>query len=208
MKQKVALFDFDNTVASGDTIYRLLRYDLQRHPLHIFYMLKVLWFGILYILHVISFERCKSALLFPLDHMDDLELEKFYKEHVEIYYYPHIVAEMKQKKDAGYIVILCTASSEAYMKYNQLPIDKLIGTRTQRINHHASSLIVGKNCKGEEKVDRILDYLHHQEWEIDYDQSYGYSDSTSDLPMLSLVKHKKRIMLKTGEMKDFDEIKN
>lgn len=203
MKQKVALFDFDNTVASGDTINRLLAYDLKKHPLHVFYMFKVLWFCILYVLHIVPFEKAKSAILFPFNHMNDQELKQFYKEHVEIYYYPHIVEEMKKKKEEGYVVILCTASSEEYMQYNQLPIDCLLGTRTKRINQHASSEVVGKNCKGKEKINRIQEYLKSQGMEIDYEQSYGYSDSDSDIPMLSLVKHRKRILLKTGQMIDF-----
>ena len=40
---------------------------------------------------------------------------------------------------------------------------------------------------------------------IDYENSYGYSDSNDDIPMLSLVKHKKRVLLKTGEMIEFKE---
>ena len=30
MKCKVALFDFDNTVANGDSIVRLLKYDIRK----------------------------------------------------------------------------------------------------------------------------------------------------------------------------------
>ena len=40
MLKKVALYDFDNTIASGDTIVRLLKYDLKKHPVHFFYFFK------------------------------------------------------------------------------------------------------------------------------------------------------------------------
>ena len=203
MKQKVALFDFDNTIASGDTIHRLLTYDIKKHPIHILYLLKLVIFYVLYLLHIVSFEQVKSTLLFPLDHMTDEQLKQFYKNHVEIYYYPHMVEEIKKKKEEGYIVIVCTASSEVYMQYNELPIDCLLGTKTKRIDNHPSSQIIGKNCKGKEKIPRILEYLQSQNIEIDYENSYGYSDSNSDIPMLSLVKNRKRILLKTGEMIDF-----
>lgn len=204
MKCKVALFDFDNTVANGDSIVRLLKYDIRKHPWHILYFIKIAFFYLFYLLHISSFEKAKSCLLFPLDYMNDQELEQFYHEHVEKYYYPNVVDEMQQKKDEGYIVILCTASCEIYMQYNQLPVDQLIGTITE-YNQHPTSHIVGKNCKNEEKVPRILNYLNSQNIEIDYENSYGYSDSNSDLPMLSLVKHKKRILLKSGQIVDFIE---
>lgn len=199
MIKKVALFDFDNTVATGDSIVRLLNYDLSHHPLHIFHFISVAYHYCLYLLHITSIEKVKSALLFPLRYMNEDDFRKFYKEYVEIYYYDNVVKVMQEKKDEGYEVVLCTASVEAYMKYNQLPIDKLLGTRT--IPH--TSQIIGKNCKDEEKVLRILEYLKSQDIEIDYENSYAYSDSRHDIPMLSLVKHKKRVLLKTGEIVDF-----
>ena len=203
MKKPVALFDFDNTVASGDTIQRLLIYDLKKQPWHVIHFLKVGWFYCLYLLKLSSFEKAKSALLFPLDYMSDQQLQQFYHDHVEIYYYHNVVQQMQKHKDEGCIVILCTASSEVYMRYNQLPIDCLLGTKTKRIHDHPSRHIIGKNCKNKNKVPRILDYLKSQGVEIDYENSYGYSDSNSDIPMLDLVKHKKRVLLKTGEIIDF-----
>jgi len=153
-----------------------------------------------YLLKINSFEQAKSAILFPLDFMSDEELECFYKHYVEPYYYPNVVEEMKKRKAEGCIIILCTASSEAYMKYNSLPIDVLMGTITKRINHHATSQIINKNCKNEEKVNRIQEYLLENHYVIDYDHSWGYSDSSSDMPMLNLVKNKIRVELKTGAL--------
>ena len=163
MLQRVALYDFDNTIASGDSIVRLLKYDLKKHPIHCFYFFKVAFYYGLYLLHVVSFEKAKS------------------------------------EKHQGYVVIICTASCEAYMQYQQLPCDVLLGTKTK----HASSQIIGLNCKGQEKVPRILNYLKSRNMEIDFENSIAYSDSTSDLPMLSLVKNRKRIALKTGQVSDF-----
>lgn len=205
MIKKVALFDFDNTVANGDSIQRLLKYDIQKHPLHFFYFIKVGILYLLYKLHLSSFEKAKSAMLFPLDYMNDEQLQMFYQQYVAVHYYPNVVKEMQSKKDEGYIVILCTASCESYMQFNQLPIDQLIGTLTKREHNHETSCIIGKNCKGKEKINRILDYLNKQNIEIDFENSYGYSDSNDDIPMLSLVKHKKRVLLKTGKIVEFKE---
>ena len=40
MYKKVALFDFDNIVATGDSIARLLVYDLKKRPWHVLWFLK------------------------------------------------------------------------------------------------------------------------------------------------------------------------
>ncbi len=199
MIKKVALYDFDNTVAKGDSIVKLLIDNITKHPLHIFNFFKVGILYILYLCHLSSFEKAKSALLFPLNDMDEQQLETFYNNKIVPTYYPNVVETMQHYHDEGYIVILCTASSEAWMKYNQLPIDKLIGTKTKP----HSSEIIGLNCKNQHKIDLIMDYLHSIDVEIDYDNSYAYSDSDSDIPMLSLVKNRKRVLLKTGQIVDF-----
>lgn len=201
MKQKVALFDFDNTLSQGDSIYHLLKYYVFKHPLSAVYFIKA---GILYLgykLKLCSFIPAKQVLLFPLDKMSDEELKEFYIKIIEPHYYLNVVEELKKKKEEGYIIVLCTASVEEYMQYTRLPIDVLIGTKTKRVNNHPTSTIISKNCKREEKVVRINEYLKEKGYEIDYDNSWGYSDSITDMPMLQMVKNRVRIELKTGEMK-------
>ena len=45
----------------------------------------------------------------------------------------------------------------------------------------------GKNCKGEEKVNRLKEVLTKEKIEVDFFKSYMFSDSLSDLPLLDLV---------------------
>lgn len=201
MKKKFALFDFDNTIINGDSMKYLLRYYISKHPLSVFRLFNTVFLFVLYKLNMCSFIKVKESILFPLNNMSDNELEVFFKEKVEKYYYDNVVNELIKQKEKGYTIILCTASVEAYMKYCKLPIDVLIGTQTKRINNHETNIITSKNCKSEEKVLRINEYLKENNLEIDYDNSWGYSDSKSDFPMLNMVKNKIRIELKTGNMK-------
>lgn len=200
---KCAFFDFDNTIAKGDTIYKLLAYTIKKHPLSIFRFLLTMIYGIGYILHLVSKEKLKEKILFPLDLFTSEELRTFYQEKVVPSYYPHMVKELKKRKDEGCLVFLVTASQEAYMRFNKLPIDILMGTQTEIINGEYTSHIIGKNCKDTHKVDRINDYLKKNNLAIDYEHSYGYSDSTSDIPMLKLVKNRIRISKKDGSMSPF-----
>ena len=190
---KCAFFDFDNTIAKGDTIFKLLVYTIKKHPLTIVRFLLTILYGIGYILHLVSKEKLKETILFPLDLFNSEELKTFYQEKVVPSYYPHMVQELQKRKDEGYLVFLVTASSEAYMRFNELPIDILMGTQTEIIDGEYTSHIVGKNCKDAHKVERINAYLEKNNLSIDYEHSYGYSDSTSDIPMLKLVKNRVRI---------------
>ena len=197
MKKPVALFDFDNTLARGDSIAHLVKYGLKTRPLYLFYLLGTGIFYIAYLLHLTGVEKAKSLLLYPLRFMSEEELKDFYQKKVAVHYYPHVIEELKQRKKEGCFVIVCTASCETYMRYHDLPIDAMIGTV------YENGRIQGKNCRYENKVPRILECLSKQGIEIDYENSYGYSDSDSDRPMLSLVKHKKRVLLKTGKIVEF-----
>ena len=47
--------------------------------------------------------------------------------------------------------------------------------------------MVGENCKGKEKVRRLKEYLQEHNIEVDYKNSYMFSDSLSDKPLLDLV---------------------
>lgn len=200
---KCAFFDFDNTVAHGDTIYKLIPYTLKRHPLSVLRFVKTAVLGIGYVFHIVSMESLKSSILFPLDLLNEKEQEKFYRDVVEPSYYPHMVKELKKRQDEGCIVFLVTASSESYMRFNRLPIDVLMGTVTKKKNGRYTSKIIGKNCKGANKVDRINDYMKAHDLKIDYDHSYGYSDSKSDIPMLEMVKNRYRVSLSDGSLSPF-----
>ena len=96
---KCAFFDFDNTIAKGDTIFKLLVYTIKKHPLTIVRFLLTILYGIGYILHLVSKEKLKETILFPLDLFNSEELKTFYQEKVVPSYYPHMVQELQKRKD-------------------------------------------------------------------------------------------------------------
>lgn len=201
MKQKVALFDFDDTIIHGDSIHYLLRYYVRQHPLSVFRFCIVGWYYILYKIGLSDFNKAKSELLFPLNTMDNEEIKQFYQDYVCNKYYQNVVDELKEKKSQGYQVYIVSASVERYLMYCDLPVDIIIGTKTEIVN--GKCIMVGKNCRGKAKVKRIQEVLNQREIEIDYDNSFAYSDSTVDKPMLMMVKNRVRINKKNGEMSPF-----
>lgn len=204
MKTKFAFFDFDDTLIHGDSGGKLLKYYIKKHPLSAFRLLKVVYHYILYMFKLEPLNYAKSAWLYPLDFMSDEETEDFYKTCLETSYYPQVVAELKKKKAEGYTIYICSASVEAYLRFCRLPVDEIMGTKTEIINGRYTSKMIGKNCKNEEKVNRINEVIKNHNLEIDYDLSYAYSDSLHDIPMLSMVKNRIKIDTKDGHMSVFE----
>ncbi len=200
---KVALFDFDDTILPKDSMARLIIYCIQLHPFSLRYIFKIIGYSFLYICRICDFIKLKEAILFPLDILSNQEISTFYKQCLIPNYYVNVIDEIKQKKKENYILFLVSASPEAYLKYTDLPFDYIIGTKTKELGNHSSSTIIGMNCKSEEKVRRINSILKKNNIEIDYENSYAYSDSNSDYPMMKLVKNRVRISKKDGSMSEY-----
>ena len=111
--------------------------------------------------------------------------------------------KLKKKKAEGYTIYICSASVEAYLRFCKLPVDEILGTKTDIKDGKYTSQMIGKNCKNAEKVVRLNSILKQLGLEIDYDNSYAYSDSLHDIPMLKMVKNRIRINKKNGEMTPF-----
>jgi len=192
MKQKFAIFDVDKTVIHMDSMFRFLLYGWRKKPSSAPHLFKVALHSVLYKAGIMPAEHAKSAYFHAIRHMDDSDLEHFYRTKVLPAMYPEAVKVMKDKKNQGFHVLLVTASPDAYMRFfTELPyVDHVIATKLTFRNGRFTSMIEGKNCKGEEKVLRIRQYLEDTGLVIDYEQSCAYSDSLSDLPMLGLVKHR------------------
>ena len=185
MLTKFAFFDFDDTLIHGDSGGKLLKYYLKKHPLSVFKLLKVVYHYALYLLKIEPLNKAKSAWLYPLDKMSDQEIEKFYQEVLEPCYYLNVI-------------------EEAYFRFCKLPVDEILGTKTDIKDGKYTSQMIGKNCKNEEKVKRIQEVIKNHNLEIDYDLSYAYSDSLHDIPMLKMVKNRIKIDTKDGHMSTFE----
>ena len=201
MKKKIAFFDFDNTLIRGDSFIYLLCYYHKQHPYTCLPYLRFVVMYIAYCLRLVPFCVVKAAMLFPLQNMSKKQIQEFYEQEVEPHFYANVVAALQQKKQDGYLIYIVSASVEEYLQYCRLPVDKIIGTKIKRQNGNIK--IVGNNCKKEAKVQRIQEQLEKEGITIDYDHSFAYSDSNSDIPMLKLVKNRIRVEKKTGAMRPF-----
>lgn len=200
---RFAFYDFDDTLLKYDSMARLFIYYAKRHPLAWLIGVKLLFEALLYFLHVLSFQTVKETLLYPLRQMSDAQIEHFYRTILAPCYYPHVIQTMKEHAQNGVHVYIVSASPEAYLICDDLPVEMVIGTQLERKNGHWTNHIVSANCKGVEKVRRIEAVLKEKNMQIDYEHSFAYSDSDSDWPMMQLVKNRYRIDKKTSKIIPF-----
>ncbi|MDY3118279.1 MAG: HAD family hydrolase [Peptoniphilus sp.] len=186
MKQKIALFDFDRTVISKDSILILYDVTAKRKPGFRPKLYGKLLAGSLFRSPKAVIKQVKNTFLSMLRFYTEDELKAFVYDDVMAYAFQEAVDEIFRLKEEGYYLLLVSASVTDYLKYvkDVLPFDHIIGTKTDARFH-----VVGDNNKKEKKVDNILAHLTEKNMEIDYEKSVAYSDSlAADRPMMELVK--------------------
>ena len=137
--------------------------------------------------------RVKECFLKFIDNIDEKDLAKltksFYDERLSSILYKDAVDMIKKLKNEGYMVILISASPEFYIKefYAIKEVDLIIGTKFAFEGGKFVRKMDGNNCKGEEKVKRLNEVLKEKNIKADFKNSYMFSDSLSDKPLLDLV---------------------
>ena len=192
MKSPFAIFDVDFTVINKDSMFLMLLFSIKKKPILILYTPIILIKIVLSLLKIIDVKIAKEAIYLPLKYLTEKELEEFYDKVLLKIVNPEVMNRVKYHKKQGCHILLVSASPEIYLKYfrkNEY-VDMVIGTRLNMINGKCTNKICGANCKGIEKIKRIEKYLNENKLEIDFENSFGYSDSLSDKPMLSLVKNR------------------
>ena len=185
------LYDFDNTIFKGDSSVNFYKYSLARHPFIVFASsLKASKEIIKYIFKKSNIGYIKSELFSYVKHIKDLDtyvnnfilkesknIKKFYLEN--------------QKEDD----VIISASFDFLI----VPFCKSLGIKNIIATKYdvKKGSIIGNNCKGEEKV------IEFKKLFKDREVNEAYSDSLSDIPMLSLAK--KAYLVKDNEIIEYNK---
>ena len=195
MKEKLAIFDIDFTLTKRETLVEFYFYMLKKNPKFIKYLPKSIFSTILYILKIKDASDAKITFIRFIDGIEESEMRKivkeFYEKRLSKILYKDAIDTVRKMKSEGYKIYLISASAEFYLNefYNIKEVDKVIGTRFIKKDGLHRNEILGENCKGDEKVRRLKEVLKKEKIEVDFENSYMYSDSLSDLPLFNLVGH-------------------
>ena len=181
---KLIIIDFDGTLYKKDSLIVFCLYVYRKHPSKLWVLFPQIVASILHILKIITTKRYKEIFLLFLSGFDESEVQilaiNFWNSLNQNQFNPSLL-ELINKNECRIICI--SASPELYLKplLDKMNIE-LIGTLLNYSNNRYS--IVGENCKGQEKVNRLKKYLGYDAFEIEE----SYSDSLSDKPLFELSK--------------------
>lgn len=191
--KKLAIFDIDYTITKKETLMELFKYVIKKDKKNLRFLPRAIYCGIMYAIGIYDERKVKETFLRFIDGIKEEELaelvKEFYDERLKNILYDDALKMMKKLKNEGYDIYLISASPEFYVNefYNIKEVDKVIGTKFGFENGTFVRKMVGNNCKGEEKVRRLKKILKDEKIEVDFKESYMFSDSLSDKPLLDLV---------------------
>lgn len=188
-----AFFDFDDTLAKGDSILPYLLYCIRRGMAPKTQLFRAAAGYIRWRLNPACASSAKQATLSFIrgktqSEMDDLARDFFRQSQSQRFFHDGF-KELCRLRGEGYRIVVVSASPEVYMRVlpEFLPVDDVLFTTCSLDQNGCYTGDVGVNCKGNEKVLRIESYLKERGLSIDRAHSRGYGDSPSDAPMLLLT---------------------
>lgn len=191
--EKLAIFDVDYTLTKKETLVEFYKFIIKKNPKLLLTLPYILRSGFLYLFKFVELKKAKESFMRFVENIHEDEMnalvKEFYSHKLSKLIYKDAMDKIKELKGEGFKVYLISASAEFYLKelYNIKEVDKIIGTRYKMENGYHKRIMIGENCKGEEKVKRLLAELKKDNIEVDFKNSYMFSDSLSDLPLFNLV---------------------
>ncbi|MDR0427788.1 MAG: haloacid dehalogenase-like hydrolase [Dysgonamonadaceae bacterium] len=155
--RNIAVFDFDGTITQKDTLFEFLKFTHGwRYYINLLILSPVL---IAFKLKLIKNYRAKQ-ILFSLFYKEwDIDtFNSFCADFAsKIKIRPKALDAIKKHSEKGDIIVIASASIEnwIYPWSSEYNIDHVLATRIEVIHGKITGKFFGKNCFGQEKVNRI-----------------------------------------------------
>ncbi|MGE4503344.1 MAG: HAD family hydrolase [Thiomicrospira sp.] len=190
MTKTLALFDFDGTLTTKDSLGDFI--------LHAFGKPKTLIGSIIlsptlagYALGLIENSQAKQQVINyffraktpqQMQHLG----QRYARERIPAILRPAGLQKLQWHQQQGHQIVIVSASAECWLKpWTDAQGYALLATRLEVKQNKLTGAYQGQNCHGEEKVRRI-----QQAYDLtQYAQIYAYGDTEGDKPMLALADH-------------------
>lgn len=192
--QKIAIYDLDRTILKTPTFTAFLIFAAREKRRSLLWRAPI-WIGALlgYKAGLYGRKRLKQfgIRLFiggemPVSEITNLS-QKFANSVVPYDVQPGAAAAIEKDRVAGCQLIIATAAPEFYVAEiaKILAFDDYLATRHLATQDGAiSNQIIGENCYGEEKLERVKSWFAEQKLDRDDCHIIFYSDHESDGPLL------------------------
>ena len=192
---KLVLFDLDNTLLSGDSDFEWAQFLIGKDVLdREVYEARNLEFLEAYRAGTLDIRAFLDFQLKPLSRHPRAQLDEWHEEFME----KHILPIISQKardlvgshQDDARAVVTATNSFVTWPIAREFGIEHLIATEPEEVDGEFSGRVHGIPAFREGKVERLREWLteHGLEWDL-LKETWFYSDSLNDLPLLSIVSH-------------------
>ena len=184
----LALFDFDGTLSSKDSLGKFLKYASDKNS-YFLNMARFLPYFTLWQLRIISNSQAKEHLFKLFFKGMDEEVFKQKAKEFSLQKLDTIINKerlqiLKKHQANGDRVVIVSASMECWLKpWCQREEIELLSTRLKFKDGAFSGSFATKNCHGIEKTRRIKEHLDINQ----YETIYAYGDSSGDKEMLALA---------------------
>ena len=189
--RRYALFDFDGTITTKDTLFDFIRFTYGRSGLVKCLLLNV-WNLSLYAAKLRSNERAKEIMLATIikgtsSAVFEEQCKRYSMERV-----PQIIKEntkeiIEKRLTDGETLIIVSASPDNWIRPWAMKngFTEVIATKLEEKDGVLTGKVASHNCYGEEKVNRLMHFF------TDRKQVYitAYGDSSGDKPMLNYANH-------------------
>ncbi len=195
----LAIFDLDNTLIAGDSDYlwgqflvdkKLVDGEVYERENQRFY--DEYKAGTLDIFEFLQFSLAPLSQ-HSIDELNTLHKE-FMQTRINSIWLPKAEALLeKHRKNNDYLLIITATNHFVTAPIAQkLGVDNIIATMPEKIDNHYTGKVSGIPCFQEGKVTRLEQWLeqkNQERREFNLQESYFYSDSFNDLPLLQKVGH-------------------
>ncbi len=190
----LAIFDLDHTLLNGDSDHAwgefLVRHQIvepefyRRQNDHFYEQYKL---GQLDIMEYLAF-ALEPLTRFSTDELDLLH-RQFMQEFINPMRLPKADELLHKHREQGDFLLIITATNRFVTApiARALGVDDLLATDPERLGNRYTGKVSGTPCYREGKVERLRAWLDETDQSLD--DSYFYSDSINDLPLLEIVSH-------------------
>ena len=189
--KRYALFDFDGTITTKDTLFDFIRFTYGKSGL-VKCLLMNVWNLSLYAAKLRSNERAKEIMLATMIKGTNAAVFEEQCKRYSMERVPQIIKEntkeiIEKHLTAGETLLIVSASPENWIRPWAIKngFTGVIATKLEEKDGMLTGKFASRNCYGEEKVNRLKEFF------TDREQVFitAYGDSSGDKPMLNYANH-------------------
>ena len=194
MKRKLALFDLDNTLLQGDSDVEWAQFLIEEGVLHPDeYHARNLWFADRYKDGTLDIQEFLAFQLAPLAANPRERLDAWHERFMQRKIRPIILERAVDllESHSGALRAIVTATNRFITApiAKELGVEHLVATEIEEVDGRFTGRPSGTPCFREGKIARVDEWLANQGTRLGDFESWFYSDSLNDMPLLERVDH-------------------